>query len=216
MKFRTVLFDFDGTLADTLPICFYAFQQVFRAYDGRDIGKEDIISMFGPSEVGIIKDNLLQKERVDAAIEDYYRYYDQEHRNAVSAATEMIDMVNRLKREGIAVGIVTGKARRSYDISVNYLFPKGMFQAAITGDDVAKPKPDPEGIVKAMSLLDASARETLYVGDSDADIEAGIRANVKTAGVTWLEHSHGKPFSVRPDYEFASVSDLLHAVLDRE
>lgn len=55
---RAVIFDFDGTLANTLPICFYAFQHVFKEFDNKDLSSEEIKAMFGPSETGIIRDNL--------------------------------------------------------------------------------------------------------------------------------------------------------------
>ncbi|WP_081742054.1 MULTISPECIES: HAD hydrolase-like protein [Bacillaceae] len=57
---KAVLFDFDGTLADTLPVCFLAFESVFKKFDERDVTTEEIKSMFGPSETGIIRENLLK------------------------------------------------------------------------------------------------------------------------------------------------------------
>ncbi|MBL2346880.1 HAD family hydrolase, partial [Klebsiella pneumoniae] len=56
---RTIIFDFDGTLADTLPLCYYSFQNVFWQFDNKKITEAEILSMFGPSEVGIIHENLL-------------------------------------------------------------------------------------------------------------------------------------------------------------
>lgn len=47
---KAVLFDFDGTLANTLPICYYAFQNVFKKYDNRELSTNEISAMFGPSE----------------------------------------------------------------------------------------------------------------------------------------------------------------------
>ncbi len=214
LKFSTILFDFDGTLADTLPVCFYSFRNVFKKYDNRALADEEIISMFGPSEVGIIEQNLRKIDQITHAVEDYYSFYDKAHRDFVDQNNDIQYMLSEVKRSGIQFGIVTGKARRSYEISADYLFPKDMFKVAITGDEVKNPKPHPEGILLAMKLLNSSADETLYVGDSNADIEAGRRANVKTAGVNWLSHSHGSPFIHKPDYLFSTVAmfikELLH------
>src|SRR5690554_2876641 len=104
MKYKTILFDFDGTLADTLPICFYSFQQVFNKYDGKNLSREDIIEMFGPSEVGIIQQNLLNREQINQAIEDYYFYYNREHSNFVKVNDEIIKMLNDIKNKGIQFG----------------------------------------------------------------------------------------------------------------
>ena len=71
---KAIIFDFDGTLADTLPICFYAFQSVFKEFDDIDVSTDEIKAMFGPSETGIIKENLKDVNH-DHAIELYYDVY---------------------------------------------------------------------------------------------------------------------------------------------
>lgn len=215
MKYKAILFDFDGTLADTLPICFYSFQKVFAAYDQRTLTDQDIVAMFGPSEVGIIQQNLRCKDRVHEAIDDYYLHYEREHDRYVSSNQEILELINLIHHKGISTGIVTGKARKSYDISVKHLFPGDLIKISITGDDVVDPKPHPEGIIKAMNLLGWLPEETLYVGDSQADIEAGIRARVKTAGVNWLDNSHGSEFSIKPDYQFSSISDFISELIEK-
>jgi len=213
MKYKTMLFDFDGTLADTLPVCFHAFQEVFKKYDSRLVSNEEIIRMFGPSEVGIIEQNLRNRHHIKEAIEDYYHSYDQEHQRLVHTNNEILALIRLLQEKGIQYAVVTGKARRSYEISVRHLFPTGTFNLSITGDDVINPKPHPEGIFTAMNLLNASAEETLYIGDSTADIQAGLSAHVKTVGVNWLHHSHGSKFEVRPHYEFTQIADFVHTFI---
>ncbi|MDI6707465.1 MAG: HAD hydrolase-like protein, partial [Bacillota bacterium] len=55
MKINTVLFDFDGTLADTFPIIIYSFRRVFSEYEGKDFTADEIIGMFGPGENEIFR-----------------------------------------------------------------------------------------------------------------------------------------------------------------
>ncbi|WP_229106717.1 HAD family hydrolase [Paenibacillus sp. 1001270B_150601_E10] len=215
MKVKTMLFDFDGTLADTLPVCFHAFQEVFHKYDSRPLSKEDIIGMFGPSEVGIIEQNLHNRHYVKKAIEDYYDFYDKEHTKLVNKNTEILELIRLLQEKGIQYAIVTGKARRSYEISIKHLFPTDTFHISITGDDVIHPKPHPEGIMQAMKRLSASTEETLYIGDSTADIQAGLSANLKTVGVNWLSNSHGSKFVVKPPhYEFTNIADFIRTFIE--
>lgn len=209
MKYKAVLFDFDGTLADTLPVCFYSFQTIFKKYDGRTLSKKEMIEMFGPSETGIIEHNLQNKEKMTEAIEDYYSCYEREHCNLVRMNEEIIYMIEHLRKRKISIGIVTGKARKSLEISLKHLFLSEFYKVAISGDDVVNPKPHPEGINKALKVLGISPQNTLYVGDSNADIEAGKRADVETAGVNWLINSHGSAFTIKPDYEFSSITDFM-------
>ena len=52
---RAVVFDFDGTIADTLPLCIAAFRQAVEPHAGRRVSDEEIIATFGPSEEGTIR-----------------------------------------------------------------------------------------------------------------------------------------------------------------
>ncbi len=205
---KAVIFDFDGTLANTLPICYYAFRNVFKEFDDKDLSPEEIKAMFGPSETEIIKENLtnLNKEK---AIELYYERYLENHSNLVKHNEEIEEMIKHLRDNGIKLGIVTGKARRSLDISLKALQMDNYFDVIITGDDVINPKPHPEGVIKALSLLGVENNEVVFIGDSDADIQAGKEANVHTVGVQWLPDYQTVEFEIEPDYFFNSVNQFV-------
>ncbi|MDW0117934.1 HAD family hydrolase [Sporosarcina thermotolerans] len=208
---KAIIFDFDGTLANTLPICYYAFQSVFKEYDNREITPSEIIEMFGPSEVGILRKNLLSA-RKDEAIEYFYQQYARFHKDLVIANKDIHKIVTLLKEMDIKLGIFTGKAKRSLDISLEKLDMEGLFDCLITGDDVSKPKPDPEGLVKALSLLKVESSEAIFVGDSDADIIAGVQANVFTIGVQWLPEYQTATFSEQPNLLISSVTEFENYV----
>ncbi|MDP4083303.1 MAG: HAD family hydrolase [Bacillota bacterium] len=212
---KAVIFDFDGTLADTLPVCFYAFQAVFKEFDNLEISSEKIKSMFGPSETGIIRENLLN-QNFDEAIEIYYEKYLEQPQGLVSNNEEIINLLKHLKREGYKVGIVTGKARRSLDISLDCLGMKDFFDVMISGDDVTQPKPHPEGINKVLAQLNIQNNEAVFLGDSDADIQAGKQANVYTIGVQWLPNYQTFEFSIEPDQIFRSVKDFIQSLNERK
>jgi len=208
MTIKTVLFDFDGTIADTLPLCFHSFRRLFRHYDGRHVTDEDVVSMFGPSEAGIIRINLAKRDGVEQAIEDFYAYYEEHHTEMVKPNREIADLLEQLKASGMKLGIVTGKARRSLDISLKHLQLEGLFDVTVTGDDVEEPKPAPEGVLKALSALGADKGEALFVGDSDADIAAGRSAGVTVIGVRWLDVVQSPVFAVEPDATVASADEF--------
>lgn len=97
---KAIIFDFDGTLADTLPVCFYAFQAVFKEFDNKEVTSDEVKAMFGPSETGIIKENLLDSNQ-DEAIELYYDKYSEKHRELVVENEEMNDLLRFLKKKDI-------------------------------------------------------------------------------------------------------------------
>ncbi|MCP2036437.1 phosphoglycolate phosphatase/pyrophosphatase PpaX [Planomicrobium sp. HSC-17F08] len=208
---KAILFDFDGTLANTLPVCDAAFQHVFEEFDGRELSSAEVRAMFGPSETGIIRKNLNHPDK-DEAIEQYYAKYLERHDELVEPNQEIHDLLLQLKESGMKLGIVTGKARRSLDISLEALGWEGLFDAIITGDDAARPKPDPEGVLKTLAQLRITKNEAVFIGDSDADILAGIEAGVLTIGVQWLPDFQTLEFAAVPDFYFKTVNDFKGAL----
>ncbi|WP_226673413.1 HAD family hydrolase [Rossellomorea aquimaris] len=205
---KAIIFDFDGTLADTLPICFYAFQSVFKEFDDIEVTRDEIKSMFGPSETGIIQENL-KNSNCDQAIDMYYQKYREKHEELVMTNEVLIDLLQTLKKQDYKLGIVTGKARKSLIISLDYLDMNELFDVIITGDDVSVPKPHPEGLNQAMALLNIKSDQALFIGDSDADIMAGKNANVRTVGVQWLPNFQTQDFSVQPDETVNHVEEFI-------
>jgi pyrophosphatase PpaX len=205
---KAIIFDFDGTIADTLPICYDAFQYVFKEFDNKDLSSEEIKEMFGPSETGIIRENLSNKNK-DKAIEMFYTKYAENHEHLVKQNKDIDEMLLYLKENGVKLGIVTGKARRSLDISLEALKLEEFFDIIITGDDVKKPKPDPEGVIQALTLLNVQSDEAMFIGDSDADIHAGLQANLYTVGVQWLPEFQTSEFAVQPDRIFTRIAEFI-------
>ena len=194
-----------------MPVCFYAFQSVFKKFDNNEVTPDEIKAMFGPSETGIIRENLINAN-YDKAIELYYEKYNEKHRELVSENKEINDLLLLLKREGYKLGIVTGKARRSLLISLDCLNMNDIFDVLITGDDVTIPKPHPEGLNKALTQLNIKNTDAIFLGDSDADILAGKEANVHTIGVQWLPNYQTLEFSVQPDEKLCNVKKFIESL----
>lgn len=72
---KTVIFDFDGTLANTLPLCFAAFREVFQQFDDITYTDDDIVAMFGPPEEEMLTMHL-RSTASSEAIERYFALYE--------------------------------------------------------------------------------------------------------------------------------------------
>lgn len=75
---RTILFDFDGTVADTLPLIFTAFRSTFQQFLQEHYTDEQIVALFGPTETGILQSKLPPHAH-DNAFAHFYRVYTDEH-----------------------------------------------------------------------------------------------------------------------------------------
>ncbi|WP_460151391.1 HAD family hydrolase [Salinicoccus sesuvii] len=140
----------------------------------------------------------------------FFNTYSKKHQEYVLPNLEIISMLNALKEKGYKLGIFTGKSSKSLEISLHSLDLEDLFDCKLTGDDVTKPKPHPEGIRKVLNLLGSNSDETIFLGDSDADIISGKQAGVYTIGVHWLPNIQTAQFSVQPDIVFEDISEFLN------
>jgi len=204
-KIEAILFDFDGTLANTLPLIFDSFRGLFREFKNQEITPAEVESMFGPTEIGIIKKQF--KEKIPEVIEKFYKTYEEKHIDFQHKEEEFIDLLEFIKSKGLKIGIVTGKGRDTLNISLRLLKMDKYFDVLISGDDVQDPKPSPEGIYKALEKINVLPEKTLFVGDSDADIGAGKSARVLySIGVDWV--SDFVKIKLKPDFFFSCVKDF--------
>ncbi|MGZ9586732.1 HAD family hydrolase [Paenibacillus marinisediminis] len=213
---KVVLFDYDGTLADTLPIAFQAFQAVFDKYDGRKVTVSELIDMFGPTDDEIIAINFSDASTVPQAIEDYYELYRQGHLDDAMKVQDISNLLTYLKNKGIKIGVITGKSRKSFIISSEALGQSDYFDLSITGDDVEQPKPHPEGILTALHTFGVSKEEAMFLGGSNADIRAGLAAGVRTYGVHWLPTVQSASFETAPDRIFTSTDQFIRLLQEEE
>ncbi|SEO79953.1 HAD family hydrolase [Paenibacillus sp. OV219] len=210
MPIRTVLFDFDGTLADTLPLSFKAFRAVFQQYDNRIVSEEEIVAMFGPTEDDIIARNLNNQAAVQEATALYYEIYRNGHFDDEGPLpSDITHMLTSLREQGMKIGVITGKSRKAFLISTEALQLSSFFDVVITGDDVEQPKPHPEGIHQALHILGSHQNEAIFLGDSNADIRAGKSAGLRTYGVQWLSTYQSATFETEPDQIFTSTGSFL-------
>lgn len=212
VQFQGVLFDFDGTLADTLPLSFFAFKEVFRRYAGKEYTNPELVSLFGPTEDGIIAGVVQDRALSTEACSEYYRLYDEYHEDMLPLAANIQTMLDNLARLRIPMGIITGKSRRSLDISLDKLGMRHYFDVQLAGDELVRPKPDREGIDRAMAALGIKPEATLFIGDSNADMVAGRAAGAWTGGAHWFEEVQNLTLAPEPDFLFKSPVEVVELV----
>lgn len=205
MKTSVVLFDLDGTLADSLPFIKKTYRLVFALLglpwaDGevmRWIGRplEDIAGYFAKSK---------EKE----FLELYKVYYHLEHDRSISLFPGTLEMLEDLKGRGLRLGIVTSKGRDGTERAVELIGLNRYLDVIVTAHDVSRHKPFPDPIFKALSFLGALSQEAIYVGDSWLDLQAGKKAGTITLGVTWGLATREELIASDPDGLLETWDDL--------
>jgi len=204
-----VIFDLDGTLADTFPLIVSAWNAAMRAPMGRDYAAEEVIARFGPPEWKMVADELAGHNMdPHGALEKFHTHYEAMH--DVVAPFEGVDgMLDAIARAGLPMGVMTGKGRKTLDITLSRLGWTGAFASTVTGDETEQPKPDPEGVLKVASELGVAPESCVYVGDSPADMRAGKAAGMATIAAAWHSHYRDQLPAEEPDYWADTPGEIL-------
>lgn len=201
-----VIWDVDGTLADTIPLCVEALATAISSHGGPDLSSAEIIGRFGPSEEGLLRKEL--GDRWVDAIETYLDEYERAHHDVALVFTEVRDLILALAEAGVPMAVVTGKGPRSAAITLDLIGLADAFEHVAAGSmDGPIKSTEIRRIIGAWGLEPA---RVAYVGDSPSDITEARAAGVIAVGAAWkpdadpsILERHG------PDAILLSESDLV-------
>jgi HAD superfamily hydrolase (TIGR01509 family) len=151
---------------------------------------------------------------LDEAVERFHSYHEEHHGRAVKVIEGIADAIDQARSLGWKVGVFTGKGRRPAEFSLVELGLRDRIEHLVSGSDVTRPKPDPEGVFIASKALGVPVDRILLAGDSTADIEAGRGAGSKTAAVLWAAFRPDRLREAGADFVCERVADLVEAVRD--
>lgn len=209
MKFKAIVFDWDGTLFDSISSCWEVYQEVFDEFKIPRIALEQFREEFigDYHEYYLfkgIKENDLRK--VD---ELWRRLFS---KKKVSLFSHVHSTLKQLHERKVKIALVSNGdgARIREELKQHRIF--SFFNAIVTSDDVKQFKPSPNGIIIALKRLGVKKNEVLYVGDSEDDVRAGKRAGIKTAGVLSGLHSRERLEKAKPDFILEKTEEVLEIV----
>lgn len=209
---KAVLFDFDGTVGNTLPLCLAAFQKAIAPLAGRSFSEREIVATFGPSEEGTIR--ALVPQFYEQGVEEYLRCYRELHSMCPAPFPGIPELLRDLKKWGAAVALVTGKGARSCRISLDRYGIAEYFDAVETGSPDGPVKP--EGIRAVLEKFRLTPAEALYIGDTASDIVSSRSVGIPVAAAAWAQTA--EPAELRrnrPDLIFCTVAEL-HGYLQKQ
>ncbi len=181
-KIRTVLFDLDGTLADTAPDLAQALNALLAEEGKPDMPYATIRPEVSHGATALVKLGFgvasgaefdrLRKRFLELYAENLCRH------------TRLFDgippLLQALQKQGINWGVVTNKPAFLADPLVAQLKPEPAPICVVSGDTVPKRKPHPEPMLHACAAAGSRPEQCLYVGDAERDIQAGKQAGMKT------------------------------------
>jgi phosphoglycolate phosphatase-like HAD superfamily hydrolase len=202
VRVKAVLFDLDGTIGNTLPLCIAAFRESIEPLAARALTDEEIVATFGPSEEGTIAVFLPEKQT--EGLNQYLLRYEELHCRWPSPFEGIPDILSYLKAKRVFVGLITGKGKRSTELTLKNYGLENSFDVIKTGASSGPVKDQRiEEVIEEFSL---DRQEILYVGDAPSDVKACRDCNIKIAAAAWAPTANTAELEhMRPDFLFSSV-----------
>lgn len=178
-KIKTVLFDLDGTLADTAPDLANALNHVLKLHNCDPLPYETIrpfVSHGGAALVtlGFGKDH----PEFDTIYKELLAHYEANIANETTLFPGMNELLLELEDKNISWGVVTNKPAWLTEPLLDALNLTSRTVSIVSGDTLEQRKPHPAPILHACNQAGSEAQECLYVGDAERDIEAGNAAGM--------------------------------------
>jgi N-acetyl-D-muramate 6-phosphate phosphatase len=209
---KAVLFDLDGTLADTAPDLAYALNcmRISRKLPALPLAATRAYTSMGARGLlGVGLDVTPEHPDYAALRDEFLAIYADNLCRETRLFPGMAELLDELEKRGLVWGVVTNKAERYTHPLLEQLGVHHRAACVIGGDTTGKIKPDPAPLVAATERMGIAARHCIYVGDDRRDVEAGRAAGMKTI-VVKFGYLHGNdPETWAADAMIDTPQDLL-------
>ena len=211
---KAVVFDLDGTLANTFDDLRASIDDMRAAYGLGPISLEQMTSFINASLRGFAEGGLggeRTEEEILNAMEIYRSAYAKHYLEKTCVYAGLPELLACLKEKGVRLSVYSNKMA-DYVVKIcKKLYGEDTFEV-LMGPDGIVPKPDPMGALIAAEKMGVSTADVAYVGDSVTDMKTGLAAGMHTIGVSW-------GFTAREDlvaagaHKIADTVDELYEIL---
>ncbi len=187
MKYKAVIFDLDGTLTDTLEDLYLSVNHALCGCGMPKRSREEVRRFVGNGvrlliERAVPQDTpVAEVDRCFGLFREHYMLHCQDHTALYPGISELL---RELQRREIPMAIVSNKLQSGVDELYETFF-RGTIRVAIGERQGMERKPAPDMVLLAMKELGVSAAETVYVGDSDVDLQTAQNAGLPCISVLW-------------------------------
>ncbi|MEM9279147.1 MAG: HAD hydrolase-like protein [Pseudomonadota bacterium] len=219
MHKNTVIFDLDGTLADTAPDLIGTLNRIIAPYEVPQVDLKQVGQIVGHGAKAMIRKAFeiggkdLQPELQEALFADFLEDYSANIANETRLFDGLLDAMGILKEDGFTFCVCTNKMESLARILVSELGVSDHFSALTGGDTFAFKKPDPRHLEETVRLMGREIGSAIMVGDSSTDINAAINAGIPSIAVTF-GYSDQPPNSLGATRIISHYSELHQTIMD--
>lgn len=186
---KAVIFDLDGTLADTMDDLRSAMNSMLRSFGMKERTRTELLKFINQGAKSFVKDSLpddIEKtdELVDACLKVYLDFYSQCYDTDTYAYDGIKTALEALHNSGIKLGVLSNKNDTYVKAIITRLFGDDLFAIAEGYLDLPH-KPDPSSALRMAKKMNVTPHECAFIGDSDTDINTAKNAGMIPIGVEW-------------------------------
>ncbi|MGB4823719.1 MAG: HAD family hydrolase [Leuconostoc mesenteroides] len=210
---QNIVFDFDGTLADSGDTGILATQTAFSSFQLR-VPKAEVIDYFMgiPIEVSfkkMVPDHVFSEQEFQELLisfRSYYKRFEDEHLVLFPDVGSTLKSLYAQKKQ---LFVVSSKHSTALLRNLSHLGINHYFKGIVSSDQVSHFKPHPEGLLNLIDKFALDVGNTIMIGDATFDLKMGSAAGIKTGGVVWGAHDIELLRHENPDYIFRSPIEWL-------
>ena len=209
--YKSIIFDVDGTLIDTQRATILALNKVLKEETGNCFANNELRFALGiPGEVSLPKFGVNDVHTANMKWNAYLYKYSK----SIKVYPGIVDIILRLNKMGILLGIVTSNTKYELKGLLNYFLPFRLMDYisfAVCADDTKRHKPHAEPLLKFLEISGSDPSKTIYIGDTVYDMNCAKAADVDFGLALW-----GAVLSeeIKTDFSFNSPYEILRLLKD--
>lgn len=215
MKVKSVIFDLDGTLIDSIPDITETANQMLLNHQFPTHSAADYISWIGNGALRLVRKALpkeFSETETQKFLNEYLELYTEMCTHGTMVYKGIPEVLDYLTKQGIGHSILTNKPHEVTQKVVNYYFPGNVFNFVFGQRQGVAKKPDPSAALEIASNLNCLPEDVLFIGDSDTDMKTGKAAGMIAVGVTWGYGSVSSIKAAGSDYLFDTTEGLINLI----
>ncbi len=213
---KNVIFDLDGTLLDTLEDLYIAVNHALREYSFPERSIDEIRRFIGNGVKKLMERSVpsgTDKKTEEKCLECFRKYYLSHMADHTKAYDGTIELLEKLREKGISTSVVSNKLHTAVEELCKDYFA-GLIDHAIGVSVETERKPSPVNVFKSMELSSSKAEETVFVGDSEVDVQTAHNAQIRCIGITWGFRSRQELIENGADFIAESAQEVYGIIVN--
>ena len=183
LRWPVVLFDFDGTLADTIPLIVASYRHALTSVLGEAAHDDEVRSWIGRPLQPVLEERYPGR---GAELTDVYRTWNLANPDELFRTVDGIpELLDELHQAGARTGVVSSKKASTVQLGLRAVGHADRIEVLAGQEATPLHKPDPAPLLYAAQQLGAEPSDCVYIGDATVDVQAALAAGMGALAVTW-------------------------------